>query len=263
MAHPDILEQRESLRSPLMGSVALHVALVLALGAFAWLDARGREQWGDPLGGGGSIGITPVSQLPLPPRPGPANPLANDTQSNVPLPPKEAAPVKETKPEPKPDAIPMPSKTPETAKPRQQTARQQFRPDREPLPNQVYSREGQALASDMMGGTPGSGGVGIGSGSPFGNRFGAYLELIRQRVAEKWQTGNVNPRLSTAPPVVVSFELMRDGSVRDVRILQSSGDATLDYSAQRAVYGASPLPPIPAGFERSSATIEFRFFLKR
>ncbi len=33
------------------------------------------------------MGITPVSQIPLPARGGPMNPLANDTESQVPEPP--------------------------------------------------------------------------------------------------------------------------------------------------------------------------------
>jgi len=48
-----------------------------------------------------------------------------------------------------------------------------------------------------------------------------------------------------------------------VMIVQSSGNRTLDYSAQRAIYLASPFPPLPAGFERDEARIEIWFQLKR
>ena len=41
---------------------------------------------------------------------------------------------------------------------------------------------------------------------------------------------------------IVTFDLQRDGSVRNVRIAQSSGNKALDYSAQRAIYDASPFP---------------------
>ena len=114
-----------------------------------------------------------------------------------------------------------------------------------------------------MIGQIGSGGVGVGLGSPFGNRFGNYVTILRQRVAEKWHTGDVDPRIQSAPRVIVTFDLMRDGSVRNVRIAQSSGNTALDYSAQRAIYDASPFPPLPPAYERNDAVIEFWFELRR
>ena len=113
-----------------------------------------------------------------------------------------------------------------------------------------------------MVGQTGSGGVGMGQGSTFGTRFGYYEELLKQQVARKWTTGDVDPRLKTAPPVIVTFTILRDGSARDVRVAQRSGNAALDYSAQRAVLDASPFPPLPQGFEHSQAHVEFRFELR-
>jgi periplasmic protein TonB len=109
----------------------------------------------------------------------------------------------------------------------------------------------------------GSGGVGVGQGSPFGNRFGNYVMILRQRVAEKWHTADVDPRIHTLPPAIVTFDLLRDGSVRNVRLAQGSGNPAVDYSAQRAIYDASPFPPLPATYERNDATIEFWFELRR
>ena len=39
--------------------------------------------------------------------------------------------------------------------------------------------------------------------------------------------------------------------------------SALDYSVQRAILEASPFPPIPAGFDKDSARVEFTFELKR
>jgi TonB family protein len=63
--------------------------------------------------------------------------------------------------------------------------------------------------------------------------------------------------------VIADFDLMRDGSIRNLRLLQSSGISSLDFSVQRAIQDSSPLPPIPAGFPRSYASVEFWFELKR
>jgi periplasmic protein TonB len=258
----DILGQRDSLRKPLLGSAALHGAIFGTLLVWEVLTSSHRVAWGDANAGGpGSIAINMVNKIPLPARSGIVNPLANDTQSTVPTPPPAAKPQRRAPPE-EPDAIPIKSrahpKRAEVAKSAQNT----FRAKQQDRPNQLYSQSGQALVSPMIGQT-GSGGVGVGLGSPFGNRFGNYVTILRQRVAEKWNTGDVDPRVKTATPVIVTFDLMRDGSVRDVRIGQHSGNAALDYSAQRAIYDASPFPPLPAGYERNDAVIEFWFELRR
>ena len=106
-------------------------------------------------------------------------------------------------------------------------------------------------------------GVGVGSGAPFGNIFGAYAMLVRDRVAQKWHTDQLDARIRTLPTAIVTFEIQRNGQVRNVRVAQSSGNVVLDYSAQRAVAEASPFDALPAAYSGSSATIEFWFTLKR
>jgi TonB family protein len=261
-ADVDILGHRDSLRKPLLGSAALHGAIFGTLLAWEVLNASHHVSWGDANSGGpGSVAINMVNKIPLPMRSGIVNPLANDTQSAVPTPPPAAKPQRRA-PAEEPDAIPIKSrahaKQAEVAK----SAQNNFRAQQQDRPNQLYSQSGQALVSPMIGQT-GSGGVGIGLGSPFGNRFGNYVAILRQRVAEKWHTGDVDSRVKIATPVIVTFDLMRDGSVRDVRIGQHSGNVALDYSAQRAIYEASPFPPLPAGYERNDAVIEFWFELRR
>jgi protein TonB len=260
--HVDILEPSESLRKPLLGSVVLHISVFGAMLLWGVVATTHREMWGDLNSGGpGSIAINVVNKIPLPSRSGIVNPLANDTESAVPTPPP-AAREQRRAPAEEPDAIPIKSRTRPRPAEVARSAQNTWRAKQQDRPNQLYSAEGQALVSPMVGQT-GSGGVGVGVGSPFGNRFGNYVMILRQRVAEKWHTGDVDPRIKTAPPAIVTFDLMRDGSVRGVRIAQSSGNQVLDYSAQRAIYDASPFPPLPAQYERNSATIEFWFELRR
>ncbi|MGA2593925.1 MAG: TonB family protein [Bryobacteraceae bacterium] len=262
MAHADILDQPDSLGKPLLGSLALHGAVfgVLLLGGVALTGHR--EMWGEANSGGpGTVAITVVNKIPLPSRAGIVNPLANPTESAVPTPPPAAKAQKQVAPE-EPDAIPIKSRANQKPAAVAKSAQNTWRAKQQDRPNQLYNDSGQALVSNMIGQT-GSGGVGIGEGSPFGNRFGNYVTILRQRVAEKWHTGDVDPRIKTAPPVIVTFDLQRDGSVRNVRVAQSSGNSVLDYSAQRAIYDASPLPALPSAYERNDATIEFWFELRR
>jgi protein TonB len=87
--------------------------------------------------------------------------------------------------------------------------------------------------------------------------------LLSERVAQKWRTDSVDARIRTLPPAIVTYEILRNGTVRNVRVVQSSGNALLDNSAQRAIYEAAPFPPLPNGYEGNSAVIEFWFQLKR
>jgi protein TonB len=255
----DTLEQHDPLGRSFAVSAAAHAALFSSIAIFTSLGTHGGAMWGNPHSlGGGSVGISAVRQIPLPARTGAANPLANDTESRVPLPPK-AQPKKV--PAPDPDALQIREHNvlrKPTYMRSQQYSQYRSAPDR---PNQLYSSSGQALSSPMYGAQTGTGGVGM--GSAFGYRFGWYHDLLEQRVAQKWHTEEVDPRIQTAPPVIVTFELEKNGSIANVRIMQSSGNRALDYSAQRAIYEAAPFPPLPQGYERSSANIEFWFQLKR
>ncbi len=264
MRHVDILDERDSLKRPIAGSLLLHVAVFGMITVMTIANVGKRETWGDPnSAGGGAFTVTPVKSIPLPGRTGPVNKVASDTESQIPEP-------VQAKPEPKravredPKAIGLKSRKKKQAK----TAKtEKFvsnrRDPREYADNQVYSRAGQAATSPLYGLAPGSGGVGVGNGMPFGNRFGAYAQLIRERVAQRWKTETVDGRIKTLPPAIVTFEILRSGQVRNIKVYQSSGNVALDYSAQRAITEASPFEPLPAAYDGSSATIEFWFQLKR
>jgi TonB family protein len=62
--------------------------------------------------------------------------------------------------------------------------------------------------------------------------------------------------------VIVTFDLMKDGSVRNLAILKGSGIQSLDFSVRRAIESVT-FPPLPQGFDRSYAKCEFTFELKK
>ncbi|MGH9627237.1 MAG: energy transducer TonB [Bryobacteraceae bacterium] len=263
-AHPDILDEREPWRNPLLGSVLFHVVVFGLLALSGWIEAGSTERWGDPLSlGGGAVAITPVDRIEITPKEGKVNPVANPTESVVPAEPVKPEPPRP--PEPEPEAVPLKSKTaPPKAKPKPKpkpVSPQKYTPEREPKPNQTYSSTGSAAISPLYSQSQGGGGVGSGSTSPFGNRFGWYEQLIREKVARNWRSQDLDARIQT--PAVVVFDIQRDGSVRDVRVGRTSGNFAMDQSAQRAILQSSPFPPLPPQYERSSATIEFWFRLQK
>lgn len=263
MPHPDIFDEREPLGKWLAGSIALHISVAAALLAHTIIHGS-PLLIGDPHGGGfGAVAVTTVATIPLPAKTGPVNPVANDTQSHLPTPP----PQKKAQPKvkaPEPDAIPIGKDARHRPTPMETAPANKFREKQTYAQNQLYSNVGQAAVSPMIG-RQGAGGVGIGNNSPFGTQFGYYANIIQQTVSRNWKTTDVDPRISSAPVVTITFTIQRDGSVSQssVRILQRSGILPLDYSAQRAVLDSIPFPPLPPGFPRSSADVQLQFELRR
>ena len=168
------------------------------------------------------------------------------------------------KPEPKkqvkePDADAIPLKSRLAKKQPKPEVSQKWHPKLIPE-NQVFSRLAPAAVSPMFQ-KPGAGGVGVGPNSTFGSEFGAYADLVVRRVTDKWQTNGLAGQ--NLPMVVITFDIARDGSVRNPQIAQHSGNSTLDFSALRAVTDAGPFPPLPSNYSGSSTSVELRFQLQR
>ena len=258
--HADILDTPESLRGPFFLALTLHVSVVAALAIYGWVQGHA-ESFGDKNAGGAAIGVEAVNTIPIPHR-GMTNPVANDSQSEVPQTPvKQPDRVKAEKPDP--DAVALKSKKVKKKLAEVASEHQKFRPFKELDSNQLTTKQAPQVSSPLYSAQAGSGRVGTGMNTTLGTRFAGYSAQLQQLLAQKWRTSDVDPRIQSAPQVIASFELMRDGSTRNVRLLQSSGIPSLDSSVQRAILDASPFPPIPPGFDHDSARVEFTFELKR
>lgn len=253
MPHADSLNTSEPLAKPFAGSIAIHAAVAGAL-LFTWIFHSKPETFGDLHQSSGSVGVNTVKSIPIPAKEGRVNPLANDTQSIVPQAPPKKKEVLKAPPPPDPRAVKIPSRTPLKKPVPESASRYAYKPQ-ELRPNQVYSDVAPAMKSPNIG-MRGAGGVGVGQNTTLGTRFGAYVSLMRQRIADKWNTSGMN---NDGKRVLITFSILRDGRVQDVRVAQTSGNYTLDSSAQRAVLEASPLPQLPAGFEKDSAQVEVWF----
>jgi periplasmic protein TonB len=263
-ARIDTLDHPEALGKWLVGSLVFHLSLVGAMAVFGWWESRPHATFGDLNGGRfGSVAVNVVSTIPLPQRSGPVNPVANDTESRVPEPPPKPKPKPAAK-APEPDAIPLPSRMAERRPAEPASAPNKFREKQLDQPNQLYNQTGQAVVSPMIG-MVGNGGVNLGSNSPFGQQFGWYANILRDKVGRNWRTTDVDPRLHSLPQAVVTFTIERDGSVPpgSVRVVQRSGNFALDSSAQRAILDSAPFPALPTQYPRNAADVEFTFELRR
>lgn len=251
----DVFDQREGLSRPLLGSLLFHAAVLGAIAFSGYLHfLANKDALGDPGVNSQSFGeVTAANTIPLPRRDTTPNPVANPSESDLPKPkPKAREVVRED-----PNAIPLKSRR-ERKKVRERELRASTPVVRqEPVrPNQLTSDAGRPLSSPMYG-VQGNGGVGIANTNPFGYRFGAYAAQLQRLVSAKWQAQGSNVR--TSQPAVLTVEIQRDGSFRVVSVAQSSGNYGIDTAARRALSDITQFPPLPPGFDRSTAVVDFSF----
>src|SRR5579872_161662 len=234
MPYADTLDQRDPLGKPFLASVALHGSVVAVMIVGSFIHSSKRPIWGDLESAGGVVGVNAVSTIPMVARTGAVNHVANDTESQAPKAPPQPKAVQKVK-EPAPNAIPLRGRTAPKKYSNVMASNDRYRPYTEQKSNQLYSSTGGALVTKTMG-MPGTGGIGLGRASPLGDRFPAYAALLEQLIAQKWNTQEIDARIRTAPPVVVDFTVMRDGTIKAIRVKTSSGNTAIDRSAERALY---------------------------
>ncbi len=257
--HADVLDDRESLGKPFIGSVGFHVGVALLF--IGWQTYSGsRLVLGTTKPGfGDSVSVNAVRSIPLPSRSGRLNPVANDTESRVPQKPITKPISRPKAPEPK--AIPLKGR-PRLIKPftNEEMSPQRYRP--QPLrENQVTSNQAPAAVSPMYAKPGTAAGVGVNPNSILGTEFGGYALLLMQRIAEHWNTGGLAGL--RVPISVITVRIFRNGSIQNPRITQTSGNSAVDSSALRAVIEAAPLPPLPPDYRGGYLDVDFQFTLQR
>jgi periplasmic protein TonB len=261
-ASADIYFEHDRWGKPLAWSAGLHVGITALIVVYAMFFSgpRGTE-WGGG-GGGEAIGATLVTTVPLPSNPAATNVLANESKGLT-----QSQPKVEEKPEP--DAIEIQGKNAKIKpKKKQETITKQ-----KPLPqpeeeesNQVAFGEGGPVSGPYgtFSAAGAKGGFGItGAGGDFGSKYAWYVKVIQQKVAENWLKYEIDPRITSAQRVYVTFDVARDGHPTNVRIEQSSGVPSLDISAVRALQRIDTFGPLPSDYAGNKISVEFWFDYKR
>ena len=76
-------------------------------------------------------------------------------------------------------------------------------------------------------------------------------------MSSNWLQSTVDPAVRFAPRAVVTFDILRNGAIANVQMLQSSGNASVDSSAVRAVQGSNPLQPLPGDYSGNKVRWSF------
>jgi periplasmic protein TonB len=260
-ANAEIYFEHERWGRALAWSAGLHVGVTVALLIYSAVVYRSSgDTWGAG-GGGEAIGATLVSTVPLPANPAQTqNVLANQSKGITQSEPKIEEKV--------PDAIEIQGKNAKIKpKKKQETASKE-----KPLPapeeesNQVAFGEGGPVSGPYgsFSAAGAKGGFGVtGGGGDFGTKYSWYVHVIQQKVSENWLKYEVDPRLTSAQRVYITFDVARDGHPMNVQVEQSSGVPSLDVSAVRALQRIDTFGPLPGDYSGGKISVEYWFDYKK
>jgi protein TonB len=228
----DVLAERAALDSGLTAAVAFSLALHLAAAAAAVTAARRQPP------------PTPAEMVNI--RFAPMRPTPHATsRSRIPDTPRieEPKPEAPVTPPPKP-----PPKAAEKTVPISAFGKSTQKGSDNPPVAPVAPAEPATPAIPVGG----SGVTGI-EGGYF--PYTIYIDRMQTLIGGHWFRPQVGPGTTTT----VQFSIERDGTIRDARTESASGNGTFDRAALRAVLEASPLPPLPFGYNGTSLGVHLTF----
>jgi protein TonB len=258
-ANAEIFFEHDKWGRNLAWSAGLHLAVAGSIILYAAVAAGGKgSAWGAG-GGGDAMGVTLVSSVPLPASTVQTqNVLANESKGIT-----QSQPKAEEK---EPEAIPIPDKNAKIKPKPRSSAQQKPKPEEEEASNVVPFGEGGPVSGPYgtfnAGGAKGGFGF-TGGGGDFGSRYAWYVRVVQQKVSENWLKYEVDPGISDARRVYVTFDIVRDGHPTNVQIEQSSGVPSLDQSAVRALQRIDTFGPLPPDYSESKVSVEFWFDYKK
>jgi len=258
-ANAEIFFEHDKWGRNLAWSAGLHLAVAGSIILYAAVASGGKgSAWGAG-GGGDAMGVTLVSSVPLPASTVQTqNVLANESKGIT-----QSQPKAEEK---EPEAIPIPDKNAKIKPKPRSSAQQKPKPEEEEASNVVPFGEGGPVSGPYgnfnAGGAKGGFGF-TGGGGDFGSRYAWYVRVVQQKVSENWLKYEVDPGISDARRVYVTFDIVRDGHPTNVQIEQSSGVPSLDQSAVRALQRIDTFGPLPPDYSESKVSVEFWFDYKK
>ena len=100
-------------------------------------------------------------------------------------------------------------------------------------------------------------------GGDFAARYSWYVEAVRRAIQQNWMQSTIDPatRAARRAKTTMTFTINRDGTIRNIRLSESSGNRSMDDSAQRALLSIDKLPALPSDYSGSYVDVTFDFDL--
>jgi protein TonB len=248
-------EQQDKFTTGVAGAIVLHLALAAIFVAVAlFAHHTSSNHWGENASSVGAIQASMVSAIPLPQKFKPVDKsvLAPDNVSPAPQPPPKEATIPppratdilvKAKPQPTklgPITQPAPPKHPQPTPPTPKATTGEAATQ---LPESITQLKNGTATATVQDRT-------------FGNRYAYYVQIVSQKVAQNWYTYEADAHASQGKHTTIVFDIERDGTPANVRVLDKSGSPSLDTSALRALQRVDGFGPLPAG---NQITVEYTF----
>ncbi len=257
-ANPDELNLRKYFKY----SVFFHIACVAAVLSASFFERHGAS-WG---GVGGKLGGTKVNLVSSAGIPMPRESMVTESKAVDPTKSlHKEEPPKPKPPEPKTDATKIPKF--EKEKPLPPSRKSRTLENKAPEPDNAIPGHGGTPDlptgySQSPGASSGVQTIGQGGGD-FGGRYPWYVDAVRSRVRQAWDQTTIDPAVRAArrAHAVVTFRISTNGTISNIRMSQSSGNSSMDYSALRALQNIDSFRPLPNDYMGSYVDVTFDFDL--
>jgi protein TonB len=253
-----------SLKRFIVYSAILHALLLTWIGIVAFTTWLG-PQWTGAGGGGGAVNVTLVSSMGIP-MPHPPSVTESRTVDTT----KSLYQAEEVKPPPEPPKPAQEIQQFEKEKPLPPSRKSRILENKIPPPKNAVPGPQSGIPHIPQGytGNPNAGAQGPISaqdqgGRDFASRYSWYIEAVKRRIQANWLQNTIDPAVRAAhnAHTVVQFTIERDGTIRDIRITQGSGNMSMDNSGLRAVIASNPMPALPNDYSGSYVNVIFDFDL--
>jgi len=261
MATAIAIPREVTLKKYIGRSVVFHVLLFAGLSSAAYLD-RQAKNWGGTGGklGGTKVNLVASAGIPMPKEPNVTESRTVDTTKSL-----HKEEPKPKPPEPKTDATPIRKFEKEKPLPPSRKSRTLENKTVEPdnaIPGHGGTPNIPTGYSQNPGASSGVAAVGQGGGD-FAGRYPWYVDSMRTRIQQNWDQNTIDAAVRAAhrAHTVVTFRINPNGSISNIRVSQTSGNSSMDYSAQRAMQSIDAFRPLPNDYMGSYVDVTFDFDL--
>ena len=82
----------------------------------------------------------------------------------------------------------------------------------------------------------------------------SYMKTTQVKIKNNWK-----PSSEKSGRVVISYKINKDGTLKDYKIISSSGIKELEKEAVNALKKSSPFGPLPKAFDGENVDVQFTF----
>jgi periplasmic protein TonB len=252
-----------SLKKYFFRSVIFHVLLTAALLGGSYFERQG-ALWGgvgSKSGGGTKVNLVSSAGIPMP-----REEMVTESKAVDPTRSLHKEEPKPKPPEPKTDATPIRKFEKEKRLPPSPKSRtlENKTPEAD---NAIPGHGGSPNLPTGSSQTPGASSQGMSAigqgGGDFAGRYPWYVDAVRNRVEQSWDQTTIDPaaRAAHRAHTVMIFRINANGSISNIRTVQSSGNSSMDYSAMRALQSIDAFRPLPNDYMGKYVDVTFDFDL--